>query len=287
MPPKKKPAKKKGNFRNYKRNRARVAETKRRESAEVQIRNSTNGAGVTFSSNYPDTTKPTAISTSTAVNLLPLRSFYRMSQGSRKNQMLGTQVFSKDIYLKGEVQINTQISEKETYFVCGWVQDKLSFTDFTTPSRANATRTDLESFVLDQVKQHFDESVDQLRFREAKKDNIKITKYQKLQHPMDSANIGPVEIKGHWPVNRKTTYTKCAKLAGNNELIQNSSSTPGVTIDMTDSFKEDIDTLGGDTFGFLPLESWLPFALVYCRTFDEPASQSMTIAYNDIHYFTD
>lgn len=271
----------------FRKNFQRRVEGKRRESAEVQIRNSTNGQGTAFSANYPDTTKATALDHVTAVNLLPLRSFYRMSQGDRENQMNGCQIYSKNLYLKGEVTAGSSVrlSEMELYFVTGWVQDKLGYTDFSTPSVATATRSDLESFVLAQVKQHFDQSVDQLRYREAKKDNIKITKYQRLVHPMDADNTAPIEIKGHWPVNRKTTYTKCVKLAGNNDLIQNSSSTPGVTIDMTDSFKEDIDALGGDVGGWLPLESWLPFALIYNRS--APSDHGIKVAFNDIHYFTD
>lgn len=288
MPPKRKPSNKKGDFRRqYKKNRRRVEETKRRESAEIQIRNSTNGAGVTFSSNYPDTTKPTALSNTTCITLLPLRSYYRMSRGNRKNQMIGTQIFSKDLYLKGEVSPtpSTSVSDKEVYFVCGWVKDKLGYTDFTTPTVATATRSNLESFVLNQVKEHFDTEKDFLRYREAKKDNIKITKYQRLRHPMDADNMSPIQLRGHWSVNRKVTYTKCLALPGNNDLIQNSSSTPGVVIDMTDTFTEDVDKLGGDKGGFLPLESWLPFALIYQKDFTLGESGAY-VAYNDIHYFT-
>lgn len=276
------------NFRKFKKNRRRVEETKRRESAEIQIRNSTNGAGVTFSSNYPDTTKPTALSNTTCISLLPLRSYYRMSRGNRKNQMIGTQIFSKDLYLKGEVapmSQSTSVSDKEIYFVCGWVKDKLGYTDFTSPTVATATRSNLESFVLNQVKEHFDTEKDFLRYREAKKDNIKVTKYQRLRHPMDADNMTPIQLRGHWPVNRKVTYTKCLALPGNNDLIQNSSATPGVVIDMTDTFTEDVDKLGGDKGGFLPLESWLPFALIYQKDFTLGES-NISVAYNDIHYFT-
>lgn len=54
---------------------------------------------------------------------------------------------------------------------------------------------------------------------------------------------------------------------------------------MTDSFKEDIDALGGDVGGWLPLESWLPFALIYNRS--APSDHGIKVAFNDIHYFTD
>jgi len=267
MPPKRRKNNKKNFKRNYKRARAKVVEKKRRETAKVQIRNSTNGAGTTFSANYPDTTKYTSLDGTTAVNLLPLRSFYRISRGERGDQMQGVQIMSHDLYLKGQInalspQSAPTIIPANLFFVCGWVKDKLGFTDFSTPSVANATRTDLENFVLAQVKQHFDENVDQMRYREAKKDNIKITKYQRIRNPQTDDYNQDLKFDAHWRIKRKTTYTKCAPLAGNNDLIQNSSSTPGVTIDMTDQFKEDIDTLGGDKGGYLPLQSCLPFALL-------------------------
>lgn len=291
MPSKNRKNNRKKNFnRNYKKARAKVVEKKRRESAKVQIRNSTNGEGITFSANYPDTTKYTNLSTTTAVNLLPLRSFYRVSRGERGDQMQGVQIMSHDLYLKGQIDhLATSNGEPANlFFVCGWVKDKLGFTDFSTPSVANATRTDLENFVLAQVKQHFDENVDQMRYREAKKDNIKITKYQRIRNPEQDAYNQDLKFDAHWRIKRKTTYTKCASLAGNNDLIQNSSSTPGVTIDMTDQFKEDIDTLGGDKGGYLPLQSFIPFALLYNPDFGEFGPNELpAVKYNDIHYFTD
>jgi len=57
---------------------------------------------------------------------------------------------------------------------------------------------------------------------------------------------------------------------------------------MTDQFKEDIDTLGGDKGGFMPLQSWLPFALLYNPDFDQfSPNHQPAVKYNDIHYFTD
>ncbi len=47
---------------NFRKMRAKREETKRREHAQIAIRNSTNGAGVNFATNYPDTTKLTSIS---------------------------------------------------------------------------------------------------------------------------------------------------------------------------------------------------------------------------------
>lgn len=294
MPSKNRKNNKKNFKRNYKKARAKVVEKKRRESAEVQIRNSTNGAGATgsFSANYPNTTDYTNLSVTTGVNLLPLRSFYRMSRGDRGNQMEGTQVYSHDLYMKGMVtgMLEPDINDAPTelYLVCGWIKDKVGYTDFTTPSQKNATRTDLESFVLAQVKQHFDANVDQMRYRQARKDNIKITKYQRLRNPEQADYNEDLPFSAHWRIKRKVTYTKCTSLPGNNDLIQNSSATPGVTIDMTDQFKEDTDTLGGDKEGFLPLNSWLPFSLIYSPQFKDFGSGTVPkVKFNDIHYFTD
>lgn len=294
MAPRRKNKGKKNFKKNYRKHRARVTETKRRESAEISIRNSTNGAGVTFSPNYLDTTAATDISVGTGITMLPLRSFYRMSRGQRKNQMIGTQIYAKDLYLKGFIDSGKNhpgpdLTAEPLYLVCGWVKDKLGFTDFTTPTQANATRTDLEAFVAAQLRQHFDSAEDKLRYREAKKDNIKIDKYQRLLSPpgLDAGNAMPLQFKAHWKVNRKTTYTQCTSLPGLNDLIQNSSASPGVTIDMTDQLKDSNDTLGGDIGGYLPLESWLPFSCLYQPGhLAHPTNAPYSVQFNDILYFT-
>ena len=69
----------KRNFkRNFKKQRSAVVETKRRESAQIQIANSYDGGGTgnpaNFSSYYPDTTADTAVSSSVSLNMLPPRS---------------------------------------------------------------------------------------------------------------------------------------------------------------------------------------------------------------------
>lgn len=282
----------KKNFKkNFKKNRARVVETKRREDAFTSIRNSNNGAGVTFSSNYPDATKLTQTSATQSITLLPLRSFYRMSQGNRKDQMESNQIMAKTLYMKGIIE--TAHGTGPIYLVTGMVQDKLGLTDFTVPTSKAATRTDLEAFVEAQVKQHFDEKKDELRYREAKKDNIKIHSYQRLLNPdtvlPDNQQGLPVHFKAHWNMNRKVTYTKGTSLPGNNDLIQNSSLTPGVTIDMTDTFKESTDSVGGDISNYYPNFNWLPFACFYIPDAMSDDGVNVTyyqFKYNNILYFT-
>lgn len=281
----------------------RAVEVKRREDADIQVRNSTNGYGSpgTFSGNYPDTFKVGAqLPTTTSVTMLPLRSFLRMSRGERKNQMTGNQVMSKSIYLKGKLgewdknnaiwSPGTSFSNK-IYLVCGWIKDSTGYTDFTSPSLATATRNDVEDFIFNQLKQHFDDSSDEMRYREAKKDNIKIDKYQLLTVGDDTlgANEDGISFKAYWKTNRKTLYSECTRLAGSNELLQTSSAQPTQTINMTDQFKESGDTLGGDSGGFIPNNSWLPFACLY-QPFPQGEQAGVAqpaVIYNSIHYFTD
>jgi len=293
MPQKKRNAKtRKNGFRKkYQNQRMKRVEVKRREHADISIRNSTGSEGTTFSPTYPDTTKLTPISSATAMSLMPLRSFYRVSKGSRPNQMVGNEIFSKSLYLKGKISGLPANNSVEAYVYWGWVQDKLGYTDFTTPSRANATSADLESFVLEQVKQHFDEKADEMRYREKKLDNIKIAGVRKLQHPQDASYQDSVDFKCSWRTNRKIPYTQCARVgegmptAGNNFLqVMSNDST---SINLTDSAKDENDVGGGGDVGqFLPLNSWLPFALVYVPEFATVSPHTVNLQYNDIHYFT-
>lgn len=285
MPPRKNNQKKFNKKRNFRKNRARVVETKRREAEfSSGIRNSTNGAGASFSANYPSIIKPTSLA-SHKVTLLPLRSFYRTSKGTRPDQMIGTEIFCKNIYAKGTVMGLPPTNAQECYVVAGWIRDRLGFTEFTTPTQMAATRTDLENFVLNQLKQHFDGDNEEMRYREKKLDNIKITHYRKLQHPKEAAYQDKVDFKVHWNVNRKVAYTNCTALAGGNDLvIQTVAGQPANTIDLTNVAKENVDDAGGDTAGYLPLNSHLPFLMLY--TPEEPSPGSLTVSYNNITYFT-
>ena len=285
----------------------RAVEVKRRESVDIQIRNSTGGKAATldsFSSSYPYTLQGTHLST-TSITVLPLRSFLRVSRGDRKNQMTGNQIMSKSIYLKGKLGgyqepsppvplggnfvPNTNFSNK-IYLVTGWLKDTTSYNDFTSPTLTNANRNNVEAFMLAQLKQHFDETQDEMRFREQKKDNIQIDKYQLLTTGEDTQadqQMG-IDFKAYWKTNRKVVYSECSRLTGNNEVIQNSDLTQGQTINMTDEFKESGDALGGDSGGFIPNNSWLPFALLYQPYPVSGAANTLPACiYNDIHYFTD
>lgn len=294
MPPKKQYNKKRRNGfkKNFRKQRARRVETKRREHAEIAIRNSTGGAGNTFSAYYPDPTKATSISSSTAMSMMPIRSFYRMSKGTRPNQMIGNEIFSKSLYLKGKITGLPANNTQEAFLYWGWVQDKLGLSDFTTPHVNNATRTDVENFILNQVKQHFDEQGDEMRYREKKKDNIKIVGVRKLQHPQDASYQDSVDFKCSWRTSRKVVYTQGRSIitpgqqeAGNNQNVVDSTTAPHV-VDLTDSFKDSSDAKGGDIGVFLPLNSWLPFALIFVPNYSAVSPGTIQIMYNDIHYFT-
>lgn len=305
MPPKKKYQKKRQfNKKRQYRNRMPRREVKRREHAEIAIRNTDGGLGVTFSPFYPDPTKPTPISSSTAMSLMPIRSFYRVSKGTRPNQMIGNEIFSKSLYLKGKVTGLPANNSVESFVYWGWVQDKLSITDFTTPTVGAATRTDLEDFIVSQVKQHFDNPKDEMRYREKKKDNIKIVGVRKLQHKEDASYNDEVDFKCSWRTNRKVVYTSCydptflngapvgstsTAVAGSNYcLVSNGTQGSVADINVTDTH-DDVQSnspaLAGDIGQLLPLNNWLPFALVFTPKYADISPGTIQIQYNDIHYF--
>ncbi len=297
MPPKKNQKKRNNNFnKKFNRQRQRRVEVKRREHAEIAIQNSSSGTGITFSANYPDPTKATAISASVALSMMPIRSFYRMSKGTRPNQMIGNEVFSKSLYMKGKITGLPANNTIEAFLYWGWIKDRLGYTDFTTPTRATATREDLEDFVLNQLKQHFDEKSDEMRYRQNKSDNIKITGVRKLQHPNDAQLQDQIAFKCSWKTGRKVVYTKCledyststgAPWKGNNSLFADASEGHGEGgINLTDTATQSGDGLPGDIGTYLPLNSWLPFALVYVPEYASVSPGTIQIQYNDIHYFT-
>lgn len=276
---------------NFRKMRAKREETKRREHALIAIRNSLNGTGVTFATNYPDTTKLTSLSSTLALSMLPVRSFYRMSKGTRPDQMVGTEIFSKSLYLKGTVKGLPANNSVESYVYWGWIKDRLGYTDFTTPTVSNATRSDLEDFILNQLKQHFDEKKDEMRFRENKKDNIKILGVRKLVHPGDAAYQDSVDFKCSWKTNRKIPYTRCYQpgvsedpWAGNNYSFVPANNSAD-NIDMTD-VQNQTGELGGDIGQNLPLNSWLPFCFLYTPQYASISPGTIQVQYNDIHYFT-
>jgi hypothetical protein len=294
MPPRKsRKPRKQNKKRNFRRQRALVVETKKRELEQINIRNSQNGAGVTFSAYYPSTIKLTNMTSE--LSMLPIRPFYRMSKGDRADQMIGNEVFSKSLYLKGKILGLPANNSVEAYLVTGWVKDRLGFTDFTTPTVANAVRQDVEDFIYNQVRQHFDSSTDEMRYRTAKKDNIHILKYKKLTHPADANFNDDIDFKAFWKTQRKVVYTQCRKalndgtLGGNNQLFvesnNNSGGGGGNLIDVTDQAKDETDTLGGDIGQFLPLNSWLPFALIYCPKFADISPGTLALQFNAVHYF--
>lgn len=277
--------------RQFRKQRSRVVETKKREQQLTAIRNSNDGAGGShFSNFYPSTITP--IATTATINMLPLRPFLRMSKGTRADQMLGNEVFSKSLYLKGKITGLPANNSLEAFLVTGWVRDRLGYTPFTSPSVSTATRQNVEDFIFQQCRDHFDSEEDEMRYRTAKKDNIHIVKYQKLQHPNDANYNDDINFKASWRTNRKITYTECFKydpdgadplgVGGNNSLITGVGG--GQVINLTDVAEEAGDTLGGDIGQYLPLNTWLPFALVYIPQWD--ASHKPLIAYNSVHYFT-
>ncbi len=129
-----------------------------------------------------------------------------------------------------------------------------------------------------------------MRFRENKKDNIKIVGVRKLVHPGDAAFQDSVDFKCSWKTNRKIPYTRCHQpsegdlFAGNNSTFVDATH-DGNHLDLTDS-SNDVGQLGGDTGQNLPLNSWLPFCFLYTPEFAAISPGTIQVQYNDIHYFT-
>ena len=131
-----------------------------------------------------------------------------------------------------------------------------------------------------------------MRFADKKKDNIKILGYRKLQHKDDALYNDSIDFKCSWRTNRKVTYTRCyqpqvgdeSTWAGNNYSFVTMDQPGGGVVDMTD-VQNQMGELGGDIAQYLPLNSYLPFCLLYCPQFASVSPSSVTIEYNDVSYF--
>jgi len=274
------------------RSKAPKRETKKRESAEIQIRNSTDGAGVTFSSFYPDTTKENALTGE--LSIMPVRSFYRMSKGSRPNQMIGNEIFSKQLHLKGRIMGLPSDNSVQAYLVHGFIKSALGFNNSTTPNIGSANREAVETFIANQLTEHFNDRQDEMRYRTAKKDNIQVLGYRKLQHKTEALYQDDIKFDVSWPQNRKVVYTECAQYYASNQapngnnpvIITSNSNTGSQSVNITDSnHHAQLDELLGDVAQYLPLQDRkLPFALIYIPKYND-ATATISVKYNDVHYF--
>lgn len=280
---------KKGAKKNFQKRRAPFVETKKRVHAEISLLNTSTGGVV--STNYLNPILGLTIPNNDAFTLLNLASYYRQSHGFEEHNMIGDNIYSK--YLKLKLQIRFPEGESQivnpvkVYFITGWCTAPMNLTSNTDTVEADATQATLFAHITNQLKEYFDDREDFLRFRENTTSNVKILHWKQIKPTLTTAIAAPPALLSNQDdsnrtvgappmVNRSFTWTTMKKM----HLSEGKSQATG-----NDAPKPDIQNL-------YPNNQWLPFAIIYnpefarMRDVDNEDTQ-MTMAYNDVHYFTD
>lgn len=275
---------------NFQIRRAPFVETKRRVHAQISSLNKSS-VGVP-SANYQDTLDGLFIPNNDAFTMLNLASYYRQSHGFEDHNTIGDSIYSK--YLKLKIQIrfpegSSQIvNPVKVYLITGWCTAPMNLTNNTAITEALATQTDLFAHITNQLKQYFDEREDFLRFREKTQSNIKILSWKQIKPELSQISAPPAQVltndspqvirtTGAPPmVNRSFTWKTMKKM----HLSEGKSLATGN------------DAPSPDTQNLYPNNQWLPFAIIYNPEFARMRDVNnedtkMTIAYNDIHYYSD
>ena len=223
-------------------------------------------------------------------HLISLDPFTRMTQGFKEFEMTGDNVYSQSLQLKTELTFpqgqNVIVKPFRVYLVCGWVTAPMNKTDNTIKNVQDVTYLDLNAYIVAQIKEYFNDSLDRLVFNQDIRRNIRIEKYSRCLPSVEENTFGPatenvsayatsygapakVERRHTWKTNRKIHYSKGKEDSDNNteatgELIQN----------------------------WFPNESWLPFACYYLPDTSEMVSQDGTqqhcsFRHNVLHVYSD
>lgn len=254
---------------------------------------------------------------------IPLRPFYRMSQGYRKDQMTGDSLYSRSLALRTEFEfpydINQIVRPYSVYLVCGWVTNPTGFNNNTNPTDQGATMLDIEEHIAIQCQEYFDNKRDQLKFERNTNRNIKIDMYKKIKPNLNENTTSALTLTpGHSEVFAgATTFTGAQSGA---QQFGPHSTQPGVNVNVPSTasgsipqvrcnFTWDVNrklhyTQGTavptgtdgdeeDTQAMLLNNQWLPFACVYCPDFLDmkgiggQTDRFVQLRYNVQHRFSD
>lgn len=284
--------------RNFGIRRAPFVETKRRVHSEVAFQNS--GSAGTPSLNYQQPITGLAIPNNDAFTLLDLASYYRNSHGFEDHNVIGDALYSKYLKLKLQVRwpegTNMIVNPVKVYLITGWVTQPAGFTNNTTPTDQGATAVDLRAHISNQLKEYFDHQTDYLKFMEKQTANVKIDKWISLKPNLNGA-IAAVPGQIGFPEDpTKPDGTHVIRSTGAVPLVNRSytwTTMRKVHLTHGTSLPTNTDAPNPDIMNLYPNHNnWLPFALIYNPDFERMRNRNnedveMTIAYNDVHYYTD
>lgn len=222
-------------------------------------------------------------------------SFLCMTQGLNEDQMIGKSVYSKYINMKIKVRFPQQAFvldgtnkilprfPQNYELIWGWIPMPTGFTGNTTPTAPTATLEDVHSHINNRVVDYYNENTDFLRFIPKKSSTVRIIGSRRVRPNLTKYSTAPAQIDSKddyvgsipdWTTSISWTTMK------------------KIHYEMTN----DIDSNGN--VGLYPNYHWLPFCILvnwdyYLVQTTAPGSTEErklyqpSVAWNDIHYFTD
>lgn len=284
--------------RNFQIRRAPFVETKRRVHSEVAISNA--GSAGTPSLNYQIPINGLTIDNDDAFTLLDLASYYRNSHGFEDHNVIGDSIFSKYLKLKLQMKFpegtSMIVNPVKVYLITGWVTQPAGFTNNTTPTDQGATASNLRAHISNQLKEYFDTRSDYLKFTEKQTANVKIEKWISIK-PNLNASIAAVPGQIMFPDDpTKPDGTQIIRATGAVPLVNRSftwKTMRKVHLTQGTSLPTNTDAPNPDIQNLYPNHNnWLPFALIYNPNYERMRDvnnddTTMTVYWNDIHYYTD
>lgn len=290
---------------NFGKRRRPFVETKTRESITVNMANRTPPAmGQTFDVHYPNILEFQNLPVDDAFTVLEPRSFTRMCQGVGEDKMIGESVYSR--FIKQKVTFRypggaNQIAfGHNMYLIHGWVTVPMALTSVATntwgspsvliPAIDGIDQDSLKSYIAYQVKQHYNEREDKMRFVPKRTTNVKILSYRKVRTDRNSqpsmtpasgdavavsamaGQLPDIHMTNTWKTSRKIHY-----VLGKDVNLAYPAANP----------------LENDVQQWFPNYAWLPFTCIYNPDFatqkkvDGETNAVIELCHNDQHWYTD
>lgn len=279
--------------------RAPVVEMKTRNHASVEEQNGYEINDNPITGNNP--LKWRSVPTDDAFSLIPLDSYYRMSQGLKESQCIGKSITSRWLQLRTEFRfpyggnitlidgstspptayqaINKVIQEPtKLYLICGWVTRKWGLpveelNADNTLTTETADQKNLLEYITSQIKPYFDEATDRLRFHKKRTMNVKVESYRKIEPNLNNSISSQIQPE-HVNADPDGTGHVIQAMGSLPPVLRSHKWTIGRKLQLTEGVAEPANTEDDappvaeqDLQNLYPNDAWLPFAVIHNPNF--------------------
>lgn len=215
---------------------------------------------------------------------IPLSTFLRNQRGIQDYQMLGSDLFSRYLNLRLEVQFpqgeifkpdpsnyptdtarNNMIQDNyKLYMVCGFVTAPLNapINDDSLDRivRSKITQADLTQHIKSQIQPYFDDNIDPLSFIPRDTSNLKITSYRRIK-PKITSQIA-TQAQGQIYNNATTMQTVATGSIPNVQLNHSWKMNRKITYTYGEQPSPEVENQNN-----YPNQNWLPFCVLFAPNF--------------------